>query len=62
MTGSDHTKQCIIIEELELLEDRLEAALEVKFDRVEDVTFARVTTADGVAPAYEITRSERVQR
>ncbi len=40
----------------------LPAGAKVKFDRVEDVTFARVTTADGVAPAYEITRSERVQR
>ena len=33
MTGSDHSKQRIIFEELDLRDDRLEAAVELKFER-----------------------------
>ncbi len=39
---------------------RLAAGAVVKVDRCEDVTFTNVTTEDGTAPAYEVTRSERV--
>jgi len=36
MTGSDHTQQRIIIEEIELQENRLEPALELNFNRPND--------------------------
>lgn len=41
---------------------RLPAGSRVKLDRVEDVSFTRVTTPDGGVPEFEITRSERVVR
>ncbi len=40
---------------------RLPAGAKVKLDRVEDVAFTRVTTPDGVAPTYEVTRSGQVK-
>jgi hypothetical protein len=39
---------------------RLPAAATVKLDRVADVSFTGITSADGTAPVYEITRSARV--
>ncbi len=41
---------------------RLPLGARVKLDRVEDVSFTRVTTPDGGAPEFEITRAERVTR
>jgi hypothetical protein len=32
----------------------------VTVDQAEDVAFSKVTTADGVAPTFQVTRSERV--
>jgi exo-poly-alpha-galacturonosidase len=39
---------------------QLPAGARVKIDRVEDLVLSNVKTAEGKAPAYEITRSERV--
>ena len=39
---------------------RLPAGAVVKMDRVEDVVFRSVTTTDGTAPVFKVTRSERV--
>jgi exo-poly-alpha-galacturonosidase len=41
---------------------KLPAAATVQVDRCTDVTFANITTADGSAPTYEITRSSNVAR
>ena len=41
---------------------KLPAGAKVQIARCSDVTFTRVTTAAGSAPAYEITRSERISR
>ena len=39
---------------------KLPAAAKVQIDRCADVTFSNITTADGSAPTYEITRSSNI--